>query len=161
MIRTATVADAAAIAHIYNVYVTETTISFEEEPVTEAEMARRLVEFSAVAPCLVWEEDGRVLGYCYAHKWKDRPAYWRTLETTVYVARDCRGRGIGSALMRRLIEECRAGGQVRALVACITGGNEASIALHRSLGFKQVSCFEKVGYKFGRELDVVDMELLL
>ena len=87
-------------------------------------------------------------------------AYRYTLETTVYLSPDYLGRGIGKRLMRELIEACRRNGY-RALIACITAGNEASIALHTGLGFKQVSHFEQVGRKFGRWLDVVDYELLL
>jgi len=101
-----------------------------------------------------------VAGYCYAHGWKTKAAYRYTLETTVYLSPDYFGRGIGKRLMRELIEACRRNGY-RALIACITAGNEASIALHTGLGFKQVSHFEQVGRKFGRWLDVVDYELLL
>lgn len=160
MIRKVNLSDAAAIAAIYNEYVAKTTISFETEPVTVAEMERRIAAISSRHPYMVWDEDGRVAGYCYAHLWKERAAYSHTLETTIYVASDCRGRGIGSLLMRALIDECRKAG-ARALVACITEGNEASIGLHSSLGFKQVSHFERVGLKFGKELGVTDMELLL
>lgn len=160
MIRGVELSDAKAIADIYNRYVTESVISFETEPLTEDEMRLRIADISSGFPYFVWEQDGEIAGYCYAHPWKERAAYGRTLETTVYLAPQYTRRGIGSRLMARLIEECRAAGY-RALIACITGGNEASIALHRELGFRQVSCFEKVGFKFGRELDVVDMELLL
>ncbi len=159
MIRTVNTGDAAAIAAIYNVYVA-TTISFETEPVTVAEMERRIAAISSRHPYLVWDEGGKVEGYCYAHLWKERAAYSRTLETTIYVASDCRGHGIGAKLMRALIGECRKAG-ARALVACITEGNEASVELHRRLGFKQVSHFERVGSKLGKELGVTDMELLL
>lgn len=160
MIREVNLSDAAAIAAIYNEYVAKTTISFETEPVTVAEMERRIAAISSHHPYMVWDEGGRVAGYCYAHLWKERAAYSHTLETTIYVASNCRGRGIGTRLMRALIDECRKAG-ARALVACITGGNEASIGLHSRLGFKQVSHFECVGSKFGKELGVVDMELLL
>ena len=80
--------------------------------------------------------------------------------SNVFVAEGERGRGIGTRLMGRLIEACREGG-FHALVACITGGNEPSIALHRRLGFRQVSCFPQVGRKFGRWLSVVDLQLML
>lgn len=99
-------------------------------------------------------------GYCYAHPWKERAAYSNTLETTIYLHPDFKGRGTGTALMDRLVADCRRMG-FKALIACITGENEASIAFHRKLGFEQASLFRSVGYKHGRWLDVVDMELLL
>ena len=159
-IRPVTPQDAAAIAAIYNEYVLKTDISFETEALSAEEMRGRILDISADFPNLVFEEEGRVLGYCYAHAWKERAAYSRTLETTIYLAPEAQGRGIGTRLMGRLIEACREGG-FHALVACITGGNEPSIALHRRLGFRQVSCFPQVGRKFGRWLDVVDLQLML
>ena len=159
-IRPVTPQDAAAIAAIYNEYVLKTDISFETEALSAEEMRGRILDISADFPYLVFEEEGRVLGYCYAHAWKERAAYSRTRETTIYLAPEAQGRGIGTRLMGRLIEACREGG-FHALVACITGGNEPSIALHRRLGFRQVSCFPQVGRKFGRWLSVVDLQLML
>lgn len=160
MIRQVTASDAPAIADIYNLYVLDTTVSFETEPVTVHEMRRRIDEISAHYPYFVYEEDGKILGYCYAHDWKTRAAYAHTWETTVYLDAGSKGRGIGTLLMQRLIEACRHAG-AHALVACITGGNDDSIRLHQRLGFTQVSHFCQVGMKFGRRLDVVDFELLL
>lgn len=152
--------DAAAITDIYNRYIAETTISFETEPLTVAAMQQRIEAIAAEHPYLVCERDGRLLGYCYAHAWKERAAYAQTLETTVYLAPDALRQGIGTALMQRLIHDCREQG-VHVLVACITGGNEASIRLHERLGFQRASTFHEVGRKFGRWLDVVDMELTI
>lgn len=160
MIRSVTTQDAEAIADIYNAYVTGSVASFEVEPVSRLEMSRRIDEVSSRYPWLVYEADGTVCGFCYAHQWKLRAAYERTWETTVYVAPASVGRGVGKRLMERLIEECRRAG-ARVLVACITGGNESSIGLHRGLGFSQASHFCQVGHKFGRWLDVVDFQLLL
>lgn len=154
-------ADARAIAALYNHYVSETTVSFETDPVSEAEMGRRIAEISAAHPYFVCEEAGRLLGWCCAHPWKERAAYRHTWETTIYLADEARGRGLGEALMRRLIAECRAGGECHALIACVTTENEASCRFHRRLGFREVSAFKQVGRKFGRWLDVTDWELLL
>lgn len=159
-IRNAKVSDAAAIAEIYNHYVLGSAVTFETEAVTPDGMAARIRAISQHHPYLVHEEDDRVTGYCYAHAWKERAAYRHTLETTVYVAATERGKGVGERLMRELIRRCRTA-ECHALVACITGGNEASEALHRKLGFLKVSHFGQVGRKFGRWLDVVDYELLL
>lgn len=160
MIRKVERRDARSIARIYNRYVTETTISFETLPVDEAEMLRRIEDTASRYPYFVYEECGEVIGYCYAHAWKERAAYGCTWETTVYISSQERGRGIGRQLMETLIDACRSL-DVRVLIACITYGNEASCRLHRALGFSQVSHFEKVGFKFGEWLDVVDYELLL
>ena len=151
MIRDVKPQDATAITKIYNEYITNSIISFETEPLTEEDMLSRIVQISSKYPYLVYETDGIVVGYCYAHTWKERAAYLSPAYT---------GRGIGTLLMQKLIEECR-NKNYRALIACITDDNIASKSLHIRLGFKQVSHFKKVGLKFDRWLDVVDYELLL
>lgn len=160
MIRNVELQDAAQIADIYNGYVKNTDISFETEQVGKAEMQERIRQIAARYPYIVYEKEGRIAGYCYAHEWKERAAYSKTLETTVYLHPAFKRQGIGNALMRALIEECRKSG-FHALIACITDDNKGSIALHEQLGFRQVSHFKEVGYKFGRWLGVVDYELLL
>lgn len=160
MIRQVKLQDAKAITDIYNQYVMHSVATFDTEPLTQEEMSSRIAELSAHFPYFVYEIEGKVVGYCYAHPWKARAAYRYTLETTVYLAPVETGKGIGKQLMQKLIEECRQSGY-QALIACITEGNGASNRLHEALGFKQVSRFEKVGLKFGRRLDVVDYELLL
>lgn len=159
-IRRVETTDAPAIASIYNRYVLETAISFETEAVGVDEMRGRIEHISKVYPYFVYECGGQICGYCYVHQWKDRKAYDNTVETTLYVSMDHRHEGIGSLLLAHLVEACRAKGY-HALIACITDGNEASIAIHSKFGFKQVSSFKQVGRKFGQWLDVVDMELLL
>lgn len=160
MIRRMELRDAGAVAAIYNEYVEHSVATFDTEPVREGDMRFRIFDLASCFPCFVYEEEGEIAGYCYAHPWKERTAYRYTLETTVYVARGREGKGIGGALMRKLIEECRRDGY-HALIACITEGNAASDALHVKLGFRRVSHFKEVGLKFGRWLDVADYELLL
>lgn len=152
--------DAAAITAIYNEYILHSTISFETEPLTVEAMRDRIAHIAAECPYFVAEEEGVITGYCYAHPWKERAAYGHTFETTVYLSPEYQSKGIGRQLMSRLIDECRRRGY-RALIACITGNNEASRTFHARLGFEQVSLFKEVGYKFGQWLDVVDYELLL
>lgn len=161
MIRHVDLSDAKAITDIYNVYVTQSTATFETEPVTTAEMRRWVEEISAAHPYFVYEEEGRVVGYCYAHPWWERAAYRHTWETTVYLAPGRERRGLGRLLMEHLIAACRDAHDCHALIACITAENAPSIRLHERLGFRQVSRFEQVGRKQGRWLDVVDYELLL
>ncbi len=161
MLRRVELKDAKAITAIYNEYVLNSVTTFDMLPAREEDMRSRIAEITVYYPFFVYEaEDGEIAGYCYAHPWKQKAAYSHTLETTIYLAPGYVGKGIGKQLMKALIEECRRDGY-HALIACITEANEASSALHLSLGFKQVSHFEKVGLKFGRWLDVMDYELLL
>ena len=95
MIRLATPSDAAAICGICNYYVLNTSVTFEEEAVAEAEMAARISETIAIVPWLVWDERGELAGYAYASKWKSRCAYRYSAESTVYLRQDKIGRGIG------------------------------------------------------------------
>ena len=153
--------DIPQITELYNWYIVNGVESFETEPLTGEQMRRRAEAIAAEYPYYVAEDEGgRVAGYCYAHLWKERAAYSHTFETTIYLRPEAKRRGAGTALMRLLISDCRRLG-CRALIACVTGCNEASIAFHRKLGFRQVSRFRSVGYKHGLWLDVVDMELIL
>lgn len=152
--------DATQIADIYNRYVNETTVTFELDQVSEAEMRERIRMIAAHYPYLVYEQDNRIIGYCYAHGWKDKAAYSRTVETTVYLHPSFKHRGIGSSLMKALIQACGEAG-FHTLIACITEGNGESVALHEKFGFRQASHFHEVGYKFGRWLGIVDYELTI
>ena len=160
MIREVRPDDAAQIAGIYNRYILETTISFETQPLSAEDMRIRIEEISSYFPYFVAENNGKLTGYCYAHPWKERAAYCKTLETTIYLASEAKGRGLGTRLMTQLIKECRNRGY-HTLIACITAENEESCQFHERLGFKKVSHFEQVGQKFGRWLDVADYELML
>lgn len=159
-IRTVRLDDAESIASIYNKYISETSITFETERVTTEEMRDRINSISTAFPFFVYEYDGVAVGYCYAHLWKEREAYSKTLETTVYLDPEFCHQGIGKLLMVALIEESRNRGY-HALIACITADNNPSINLHKDLGFCQVSRFAQVGRKFDRWLDVIDLELVL
>jgi len=152
--------DAEAIADIYNEYIRHSTATFETTPLTAAEMCQRITQVASVYPYFVYEEEGRVEGYCYAHLWRPRAAYCHTLETSIYLAPAQVGRGIGTRLMRTLIKACEEAGY-HALIACITRENQSSCAFHRRLGFQRVSRFEEVGRKFNRWLDIEDYELRL
>ena len=160
MIRNVIPADAAAITAIYNHYVTHTAISFETTPLTVEEMRERLMAISRKYPYLVYETRTQVIGYCYAHEWKERAAYAKTLETTIYLDPRHKTKGIGRQLMEKLIALCREAGY-HALVACITASNRESRDFHTKLGFHEVSFFKEVGYKLGEWHDVTDYELLL
>jgi phosphinothricin acetyltransferase len=160
IVRDATPADAAAIAAIYNHYVATTPISMETDPVADEEMARRIAEVQGGAlPWLVLLDEGRVLGYAYASKWRARPGYRHAVESSVYVDHGQRGRGLGLALYRALL--ARLEGRFHAIIGGIALPNAASIALHERLGFRQVACFPEVGHKFGAWVDVGYWQLTL
>lgn len=153
-IRPAQADDAPAIAAIYNPFIANTTISFEEQAVTDAEMARRIADVQAAGlPWLVMEHDGKVAGYAYATKWRVRHAYRFSVESSVYLAPEHAGRGVGSALYAALLERLEALG-CHLVIGGIALPNERSIALHEKLGFEKVAQFREVGFKFGRWLDV-------
>lgn len=160
MIRPAATADASRIAEIYNHHVRETVVTFEEQPVADAEMARRIVETTASYPWLVTEVDETLAGYAFASSWKRRSAYRYTVESTIYLAPEFHGRGLGARLYRALIADMRVRG-----FHCAIGGvalpNPASIALHEKLGYKYIGLFREVGWKFGKWVDVGYWELLL
>lgn len=159
-IRPVTVADAAAICEIYNHYVLTTTISFELEPVPTVEMAGRIEEISAQFPWLVYEEEGRIVGYAYATKWKARKAYQHSVESSVYMAPDTGGRGIGSQLYRELFARLKERG-VHAVMGGIAQPNPGSVALHEKMGFVKVAHFAQVGRKFDQWIDVAYWQLIL
>lgn len=158
MIREFTPADIVGITEICNYYIRTSTATFELEEVSDAQMSRR---FLPGFPALVAEVDGRIAGYAYVHPWKERAAYWPTLELTVYIHPDFCGRGLGRELVVNLIERTRSLGRFHSVIACITADNHPSISLFKSLGFTPVSHFPEVGMKFGRLLSVVDLILPL
>ena len=154
MIRSATVADGAAIAAIYNHYVTDTIVTFEEVPVSADEMERRIDGvLSASLPWLVAEESGVVVGYAYATPWKPRYGYRFSREISVYLDAACGGRGIGSALYDALFPLLEAQG-VHSVMAGIGLPNDGSIALHEKFGLQKVAHFKDAGIKFGGWIDV-------
>jgi L-amino acid N-acyltransferase YncA len=160
-IRSAAAADADAIAAIYTPYILNTIITFEEQPVSGAEMLARIDEVAGYSlPWLVAETDGKVVGYAYATKWKGRCAYRFSVETSVYLAVDQGGRGLGTLLYSALIAELKQRG-MHSAIGGIALPNPASIALHEKLGFRQVARFVEVGFKFGRWIDVGYWQLQL
>jgi L-amino acid N-acyltransferase YncA len=160
MIRPATPADAAAVCRIYNPYVAGTIVTFETAPVDAGTMAARIRKVTAGHPWLAWEEDGELLGYAYGSRWKEREAYRFAVETTVYVAAQAVGRGIGAALYQALLPDLRDRGFHTAL-AGIALPNPASVALHEKLGFRRVAVLPQVGWKLERWVDVGYWALVL
>ena len=160
-IRAAHPADAAAIASIYNHYVRTSTITFEEVEVTSAEIARRIdTVLTSGLPWLVLEDRDAILGYAYACKWKERSAYRRSVESSIYMNPTAVGKGYSRSLYQRLFEQLTQCG-IHLVIGGVAQPNEASTVLHRKMGFEPVGSFREVGFKFGRWLDVSYWQLRL
>lgn len=149
--------DIAGIMEIYRYYVEETDITFEYVMPTEEEFTARVEKILEKYPYLVALEDGKVVGYAYAGTFKGRAAYDWAVETTVYVDRNCHGKGIGKALYEEL-EILLKEQNIQNLNACITFPNKPSEAFHQKMGYRTVAHFEKCGYKLGRWLDMIWMQ---
>jgi L-amino acid N-acyltransferase YncA len=150
MVREATAADAAACAAIYAPYVTDTAVSFETEPPGPDEMAARI---AAAHEWLVLEDGGRVVGYAYAGRFAPRAAYRWACEVSVYLERGRHRTGGGRALYAALLPRLAARG-FRVAVAGMTLPNDASVGLHRAMGFQPVGTYRRIGYKHGAWHDV-------
>ena len=166
-VRTARSDDAEALLAIYEHYVKNTAISFEFEVPSVDEFKRRIENTLERFPYLVAERDGRIVGYAYAGTFKPRPAYDRSVETTIYLAKDCKNQGIGKALYAQLEKEL-AHQNITNLYACIAVPVDKdpyvdtnSMDFHAHLGYRLVGTFQKCGYKFGRWYDMVWMEKFL
>ena len=152
-------ADLPAIVDIYNHYVAETHITFDVEPTTVAARSEWFDDFAAHASykLLVAEKAGRMVGYAHARSFRPKPAYVTSVETTVYLAPDAGGEGVGTALYLELFSALKTCDVHRAY-GLIALPNEASIALHEKFGFKSVGMLSEVGRKFGRYYDVAWLE---
>lgn len=161
-VRNAAETDLPAIQAIYAHHVLHGLASFEEEPPTVAEMgARRASVLRLGLPYLAADLEGEVVGYSYAGTYRLRPAYRFTVENSVYVRDGLAGRGVGKALLVELIARCEVGPWRQMLAVIGDRENRASIALHRSCGFRTVGLLEAVGHKHGRWVDSVLMQRAL
>jgi L-amino acid N-acyltransferase YncA len=159
LIRPAELHDIPAITRTYAHAVLHGTASFEIEPPDEPEMTRRFEALRAGGfPYLAVENDGAVVGYAYAGPYRPRPAYRFTVEDSVYIAPEAHARGIGRALLERLLTESEGRGYRQMIAVIGDSANASSIRLHESAGFRHVGTFAAVGFKFGRWLDSVLMQ---
>lgn len=162
IIRAAAASDADAIQAIYAHHVLNGVGTFEEVPPGVDEMRGRMKAVqSAGMPWMVAEQRGRVLGYAYAGPFRTRAAYRYTAEDSVYVAADAHGRGVGRAVLQAVIAACEGAGVHQLLGVIGNSANEGSIALHRACGFTHCGVTPGVGWKKGRWIDVVWMQLAL
>jgi len=160
MIRPVQPDDAPYLCEIYNHYILETPITFEEDLLTPDDIRQRILETTKTYPWLVCEEDGRLLGYAYGRKWRARAAYRHSVETTVYLHPSATGKGRGAALFDALLTELRSR-QFHCVIGGVALPNPASIALLEKFGLRQVAQFREVGRKFDRWIDVGYWQLVL
>jgi L-amino acid N-acyltransferase YncA len=160
MIRSTLSGDIREICSIYNYYIENTTVTFEDEPVSADEMEKRILEVATSYPWLVYEDFGKVIGYAYASRWKARAAYKHSAELSVYVSKDYLGKGIGKKLYEALIAELRKT-NIHVVIGGMSLPNEQSKRLHESMEFRKVAEFKEVGNKFQKWIDVGYWELIL
>ncbi|HEY8751929.1 MAG TPA: GNAT family N-acetyltransferase [Tepidisphaeraceae bacterium] len=160
LIRLATAEDLPVINDIYNHYVLNSTCTYQEEPSTPHEREEWFAGHGAELPVTVAVQDNQTVGWASLSRFHRRSAYRNTIENSVYVRPELHGRGIGSILLADSIERARAA-RHRTILALIDMDQKASIQLHLKFGFKQAAHLREVGFKFGRWLDVVYLQLML
>lgn len=154
LIRHATPEDAAACLEIYGPFAEHTAVSFEERAPSMSEFAHRIERISRTHAFLVAEHEGAIAGFVYGGVHRQRPAYRWASEVSVYLAEGHRGRGLGRALYEALFALLQEQGY-RILLAGVTTPNDASVALHRSLGFEELGLYRRIGWKAGAWRDVL------
>ncbi len=159
VIRTATLDDVDAITEIYNDAIVKTVATFDTTPKRQEEQEHWFRAHGDRYPILVAEQDHYLLGWAALSPWSDRCAYAETAEVSLYVREGHRGQGIGRRLLHAIIDEGRKA-HVHTVIARIADGNDVSIHLHESIGFRHIGVMREVGRKFGRLLDVYLMQLI-
>ena len=152
--------DARDICAIYNYYVNNTIITFDETAISEEEIKENITAVVPGLPWLVYEKDNKIIGYAFASQWKSRCAYKFAVESSVYLDINFTGQGIGSQLYQALISRLRKQ-RYHAVIGGISLPNESSVAFHEKHGFEKIAHFREVGYKFGQWIDVGYWELIL
>lgn len=152
-IRRATLEDLGAITQIYNDAILRTVATFDTEPKTAEEQMMWFADHSPEYPILVADSNGLVVGWASLSRWSDRCGYSDTAEISLYVDEKHQGKGIGRKLLEAIIQKGQKAG-LHTIIARIAEGSEASIRLHKSVGFEQIGTMREVGRKFGKLLDV-------
>ena len=153
MVRAVTIEDAKQLVDIYNYYVLNTIVTFDDVVFNVGAFKDKIETICRTYPFIVFEENNIVLGYAYANKWREKPAYKHTVESTVYLHYEAHGKQIGTKLYTELLKQLKEQ-NYHAVIGGLTLPNEASVKLHEKFGFKQVAHFKEVGLKFGKWLDV-------
>jgi L-amino acid N-acyltransferase YncA len=159
-VRIATAADLPAINDIYNHYVFHSTCTYQETPEPIESRRAWFAKHDAAHPVTVAELNGQIVGWGSLSPYHARSAYRFTVENSVYIHHEFQRRGIGSVILSDLIDRSRAAGH-HAIIAGIDADQAGSLAIHAKFGFQTVGRLQQVGFKFGRWLDVIYLELLL
>ncbi|WP_369899839.1 N-acetyltransferase family protein [Bacillus manliponensis] len=153
-IRQANKKDVRAILEIYNDAIRHTTATFDLQDKTMMEMELWFTKYEQDYPLIVAEEDGVILGYCSLSPFREKEAYKRTVEISIYIGTGSRGKGVANRLMERILQIAKERGD-HTIIAGITRGNDISVKLHEKFGFTYIGCFREVGYKFEQWQDVL------
>ena len=159
LIRPATLQDQPGILTIYNESVLNSTATFDTDPRTPEKQVEWFNRHKANHPVLVEEENGQIAGWASLSPWSDRCAYDSTVEVSVYLAPEHRGKGLGFQLLQLVTEAGRKAGN-HTVISRISSDNLASIRIHEKAGYSMVGTMKEVGFKFGRLLDVVMMQIV-
>jgi phosphinothricin acetyltransferase len=159
-LRLAKATDAEAIRAIYNIEVAETTVTFDIVERSVEDQRAWMHEHEGVYPVIVGTEGTEILGFASLSPYRSRPGYATTVEDSIYVARSCRGQGVGKALLKEILRLAGVHG-FHVVMARIVSNHDASIALHEGCGFRLIGVEKEVGRKFGRWLDVSVMQYVI
>lgn len=159
-IRDATLADLPDVREIYNHYVMNSTVTFDETPMTLAALKKKFAKITdKKMPFIVAQNpSGQLLGYAYVYPWKEKAAYRFTVENSIYLGPASTGKGLGRVLLGELLERSKAAGIKEVIAVIADRGADASIAIHKDFGFKEIGHMGKVGFKFDRWLGTVLMQ---
>ncbi|GAA4235927.1 GNAT family N-acetyltransferase [Postechiella marina] len=160
MIRDFNKKDIKQLLDIYNYYVLNSIVTFDIEPLSLSTFTEKVTRINNDYPFIVFEEDNQVLGYAYGSKWRPKPAYKQTVESTVYVKNGVHGKQIGTKLYQELLRLFKQE-DYHVVLGGLTLPNNASVKLHQKFGFEQVAHFKAVGRKFDTWLDVAFWQLKL
>ena len=153
MIRNVQIKDTQQILDIYNYYIVNTVVTFDLEPVSLESFQEKINTIKADYPFIVYEKNNEILGYAYGSRFRPRPAYNHTVESTVYVKQGQHGKQIGTKLYKELLHLLQQE-NFHIVLGVLTLPNEASVKLHEKFGFKQVAHLKEVGFKFRKWQDI-------
>ena len=160
MIRDCQLDDAVAIAEIYNHYIQNSVVTFEEQLVSGEEMESRIAKIIPKFPWLVFEDAGEVVGYAYASEFRERSAFRYTTEASIYLAPNYAKKGIGEQLYRELIKRLTSS-EIKSIIGVVALPNDLSAKLHNRLGFQHCGVLKNAGYKFEQWVDIEFWQLML
>jgi phosphinothricin acetyltransferase len=162
MIRTVKQTDIEQIAKLYNYYIENTTVVFAKKSLSSDEVQQRIEEICRKNfPYIVYEENGKLLGFACLNTFRPHSAYDITLEASIYIDRNEKGKGIGSMLFAELIKHAKQMKTIHSLVSVVALPNDESRRLHEKFGFRLVGNFKESGQKFGKLIDVEFWQLML